>query len=1235
MNPENMRNLLFPKSMGPTPTAGPETPQRVDKKIFVLIVFAVIAVGAWGALFWIQGTGNSNVPENGIQTTENPLGIFTKKHFGYDVDMTPEEYVQIGMECNESKTSDKFVLEDMPLNTPCSSKTNPRLWLGWRKDSFDIESVAQRTGNSILKSFSDSATGNFDCTPGYDFLWHASMRASILDCSLFTEGKRYYYSILFFDSEKADDISQTITIVSLDANIQDQDTSVPRKIRSFAERVRDIKEPSPKGIIPLFNFHIINYAYAQSGDCSAGDNGCGGDSSPGGSDGGGGDVGFIPIPPPECLNGAINYPTCSDFLTWTRFCNEKDWDWWEVSNELMPHFKYLGPGDGTCRPGGETWTQYCTGANDVNGNNWQWWEVSNQETFNGIPKTRKIGPGTGTCTPGGVPGGDGLCGSADQKDYPYGTTDYGSDKQCSAGYSTDSRFPTPGETVTWYCNSADTGSQSPSCSASQTKPTSCTPIWNGCGGYWYNNTCVMTCPADTYPSRVTGPANALYCGLEYNTCIPIIPPPPPPPPTGCVPVWDGCGGYWYNNMCSMSCPEGTSPDKVVGSGPLYCGVEYNTCKPNPLGSYDQARAAIRSDAVPMPSGWPIYAVAPKTVTIPYKTSTKIIGAAIGGTGGDVYLYKNPTSIPTRPHYDSRGNWNGEVILNSNDRYFNASGVFDYVFLREDDTGPLTQDTVYRFCTEEDYGAKEYSCVDIRINVAADPIGWFERAGCDFISGWTCDPNAWSTPLAVDIYDNGKLAGTMKAGVSREPGVGVECGNGTSAHGFAFTTPTIFKTGTDHEITVTARNIGLGKDIELLPIDNDPEIINCSIPICDVNVGNACYSTANNCGEKRAGTVTCAGTCSSAPLPDRASCLTCHADVGKSCDSQTNNCGQKNTGTVLCNGVCGVVRPPDSASCGACVPTVGTTCFTSANNCNEKNIGTMRCDGTCSALVAPPDRASCAVCVPTTGSTCVSAGNNCSTVNTGTIECDGSCKAVRPSDQAVCVGGTCTAETKDHCELPAQKCETGFSGKCNYSCSGVNWTKVNNTCVGGSIAAVPNNVKTSETSKIDWTSTFAKECKVTSIPAGHIWTGINGTKMSDPLTVNTSFILSCLGEEADPTNSSHYIRIGEAKVTVGSAGVPPVLTAPLIVKSGEKFDLVWDTNNGDETNGCKLTGGTWSINPLPHLFIPPVDPLNPIDLEPENGTTTGIKITARTTFTLTCGSLSDSKTVGIKPTEHEI
>lgn len=61
---------------------------------------------------------------------------------------------------------------------------------------------------------------------------------------------------------------------------------------------------------------------------------------------------------------------------------------------------------------------------------------------------------------------NGQCGTADKKVYPYASTSYGTEKQCSAGSSSNTSFPSAGGSVSWSCVGTNGGS-SASCSASQ------------------------------------------------------------------------------------------------------------------------------------------------------------------------------------------------------------------------------------------------------------------------------------------------------------------------------------------------------------------------------------------------------------------------------------------------------------------------------------------------------------------------------------------------------------------------------------------------------------------------------------------------------------------------------------------------------------------------------------------------------------------------------------------------
>ena len=69
-----------------------------------------------------------------------------------------------------------------------------------------------------------------------------------------------------------------------------------------------------------------------------------------------------------------------------------------------------------------------------------------------------------TVTPAPV---NGTCGSANGVTYPYGSSSYSPNVQCSNGSPSNTSFPTTGNSVSWTCSGTNGGSASGTCSASQ------------------------------------------------------------------------------------------------------------------------------------------------------------------------------------------------------------------------------------------------------------------------------------------------------------------------------------------------------------------------------------------------------------------------------------------------------------------------------------------------------------------------------------------------------------------------------------------------------------------------------------------------------------------------------------------------------------------------------------------------------------------------------------------------
>lgn len=148
------------------------------------------------------------------------------------------------------------------------------------------------------------------------------------------------------------------------------------------------------------------------------------------------------------------------------------------------------------------------------------------------------------------------------------------------------------------------------------------------------------------------------------------------------------------------------------------------------------------------------------------------------------------------------------------------------------------------------------------------------------------------------------------------------------------------------------------------------------PAMPENYGQTCQSSANACGMRNTGAITCGGTCSAGAPPDsdcsctpqtKRSCGSCGGqqtcgdsgtwgdcsvtdpfNYGQTCQSSSNACGLASSGTVTCDGSCSVITPPANP------PGYGNSCQSPANSCGETTPGSILCSGTCSAATAPPN-----------------------------------------------------------------------------------------------------------------------------------------------------------------------------------------------------------------------------------------------------------------------------------------
>jgi hypothetical protein len=96
------------------------------------------------------------------------------------------------------------------------------------------------------------------------------------------------------------------------------------------------------------------------------------------------------------------------------------------------------------------------------------------------------------------------------------------------------------------------------------------------------------------------------------------------------------------------------------------------------------------------------------------------------------------------------------------------------------------------------GCKKDEAVQ-RPNVPSTDPGWLERADCEVIAGWACDPAHPDDSINVRIYDGDTVLKAVRADIPRPDVAKRKKNNGK--HGFAFPVPASLRDGRAHEIRV--------------------------------------------------------------------------------------------------------------------------------------------------------------------------------------------------------------------------------------------------------------------------------------------------------------------------------------------------------------------------------------------------------------------------------------------------
>jgi len=231
-------------------------------------------------------------------------------------------------------------------------------------------------------------------------------------------------------------------------------------------------------------------------------------------------------------------------------------------------------------------------------------------------------------------------------------------------------------------------------------------------------------------------------------------------------------------------------------------------------------------------------------------------------------------------------------------------------------------------------------------------------------------------------------------------------------------------------------------------------------------------------------------------------------------------------------------------------------------------------------------------------------NNCRVTSFNIGSPSYTCTGTTPTNSTICSSDN-TGLTSDTPKTVVNACSIpgGSVPKCEYRCSaGYSAIPALNRCVSGTISASPSQVVSGGTSVITWNvsgSTSGLTCTVAG--GADNWTGTSGSQTSSPLSVATTYVLSCNG-------------VAIAQTTV-SLSAPPSLTAdPRIVDLGDGASLTYDLNGN---TSCTLTGGG----------------LNQV-LAAQTGTIATGALFGTTVYTITCGGVSASVTVEVREEGHE-
>ncbi|MFM2414829.1 MAG: hypothetical protein RI911_522 [Candidatus Parcubacteria bacterium] len=188
---------------------------------------------------------------------------------------------------------------------------------------------------------------------------------------------------------------------------------------------------------------------------------------------------------------------------------------------------------------------------------------------------------------------------------------------------------------------------------------------------------------------------------------------------------------------------------------------------------------------------------------------------------------------------------------------------------------------------------------------------------------------------------------------------------------------------------------------------------------------------------------------------------------------------------------------------------GQSC-TSINLCGIQATGTVQCDGRCSALAPLP---------PAFGQGCT-IRNRCGSAN-GTVGCNGQCNVARYP--------TCTTNPDDDGVIGGDDGWTEVIINPDDRFPGQGYGNI-----GLKINAFPNLVKAGQRAIVRWNSIEMSSCTVTGTN-GDRWSGLQGEEITRPITLRTTYTLTCTAFDGRTMSDVAVIGIVPVMCEIGQAG----------------------------------------------------------------------------------------------------